>query len=105
MAMRDAWAADAALLAQIGQALSKQPTKIRVVLPRQLADAAVAAWERDDNDVPLAADANRDAAASLALIGLSITETGEPDGDRVSADLDAWFVGDALRAADRAGLL
>jgi hypothetical protein len=41
----------------------------------------------------------------LALIGLSVETTGVLDGDDVVVDADAWCVGDALGAADDAGLL
>lgn len=44
-------------------------------------------------------------AAALALIGCSIEELGWLDGDDVVVKLDAWFIGDALAAADMDGLL
>ena len=47
----------------------------------------------------------RQRAASVALIGQAIEETGMAEGEVVVFTVDAWFVGDALSAADEAGLL
>ena len=47
----------------------------------------------------------RHEAATLSLIGLSIENTGIEDGDQVVFKLDAWLLGNALEAADRAGRL
>jgi hypothetical protein len=44
------YAVDAAVLAEIGRAIFPQPTRLRVPLPRPLADLAVAAWAREVND-------------------------------------------------------
>jgi hypothetical protein len=44
-------------------------------------------------------------AGTLALIGQSIEETGIEDGDDVLFRLDAWILGVALEAADKAGRL
>lgn len=41
-------------------------------------------------------------AVTLALIGQSIEESGIEDGDCVIFKLDAWILGTALEAADRA---
>lgn len=107
--------ADAAVLAQIGAALFPQPTRVRVCLPRALADLAVAAWARDEDGDHAAAPSQESAeqatarhrAGTLALIGLAIETAsgGIPAGDNVLADLDAWHIGSALDAADHAGLL
>lgn len=45
----------------------------------------------------------RHEAATLALIGNAIEATGIEDGDEVAFELDAWLLGSALTAADRAG--
>ena len=47
----------------------------------------------------------RDEAATFALIGQSIEDSGVEDGDHVIFKLDAWLLGNALEAADRAGRL
>jgi hypothetical protein len=41
----------------------------------------------------------------LALIGAALDERGRQEGDNVVVSLDAWFIGDALNAADDAGLI
>ena len=106
----DAWSEDAELLAQIGRALSRQPTRLTVRLPRDLADRAVGSWNRDDFDGELPPETAgqrliRNRAGAVGLIGLSIEQTGQADGEEVIVELDTWYVGDALRAADDAGLL
>jgi hypothetical protein len=109
------YAADAAVLGQIGRAIFPQPTRVKVRLPRALADLAVAAWARDEADedhasaseeTPEQATARR-RAGTLALIGLSIEQAGggPPAGEDVLVGLDAWNVGSALDAADDGGLL
>lgn len=100
---------DAEVLSQIGQALFPQDTKLTVRLPRDLADLAVAAWLREQTG-PAAPDTAerrllRQRAAYLALIGLSVANTGRPDGDEVVCELDAWYIGGALEAADTQELL
>jgi hypothetical protein len=106
----DSYSRDAEVLSQIGEALFPQDTKLTVRLPRDLADLAVAAWLRDDTEpaVPEPAAPEpagrcvlRQRAAYLALIGLSVANTGRPEGDEVVCELDAWYVGGALEAADR----
>jgi hypothetical protein len=106
------WAEDAEVLAQIGRALYVQPTRIAVRLPKELADQALASWQRDNDegmslpDQESAAQSKaRDDAATLSLIGLSIQDDGAVDGDEVTVDLDAWDIGQALQSADDAGLL
>jgi hypothetical protein len=52
---RSTWLRDESTLAEIGAALNQQPTEIEVHLPRSLANAAVEAWQRmDDDDFDLA---------------------------------------------------
>jgi len=104
------WLVDGGVLAQIGAEFAKQATGVEVRLPRALADLAVASWQRDDELEDLDAESTdqraiRCRAAALSLIGATLEVAGQPDGDEVVVRLDAWFVGDALNAADDAGLL
>ncbi|OXM67547.1 MULTISPECIES: hypothetical protein [Amycolatopsis] len=94
---------DAEVLAAIGTAIGEH--RITVRLPRALAEAAVAAWQRDETE-PVGAEtpeqwALRDLAAELALIGLAVTERGRADGEFVTVDLDVGSAGAAARAALR----
>jgi hypothetical protein len=104
------WAQDADVLARIGQALFPQGHRVTVRLPRQLAKEAAARWDRDDSGSPLPAETpvqagTRGRAATLALIGLAVRDGGVNQGDEVVVELDAWFVGHALDAAEDEGLL
>jgi hypothetical protein len=105
------WAEDGHVLAQIGRSLFSQRRTVSVSIPRHLATAAVDGWERDDSGENLPSSespeqaAVRDRGASLALIGLSIQRDGVEEGDEVVVELDAWFVGNALNAADQDDLL
>jgi hypothetical protein len=105
------WERQAQVLAGIGRSLFTQPLRLRVRLPRGLADHAVDAWQQEARTNPLPKDepANmrlvRRRAGTLGLIGLSIEQSGVPDGDDVVFDLDAWYIGSALDAAEDAGLL
>jgi hypothetical protein len=70
----------------------------------------VAAWQHDEDPGNLAQEtveqeSVRGDAATLALIGQSIEETGIDEGDDVLFRLDAWILGVALEAADKAGRL
>src|SRR3954465_4749910 len=92
----EAWARDGDVLAQIGRAIFGQPTRVRVRLPRALADEALAAWQRDtENEPPLPPETPetrrvRYRAAALGLIGLSVESGGVVEGDEVVVDIDAW---------------
>ncbi|MGK8523509.1 hypothetical protein ACRS6B_19055 [Nocardia asteroides] len=94
---------DRDVLATIGTHLAAQPTRISVRLPRSMADAAVAAWNREESgEIENESRAEyelRDVAAELALIGLAITARGVWDGDTVVVDLDPARIAAALRAA------
>jgi hypothetical protein len=99
-----AWEADAALLRILGRQLGAQAPRVRVRLRRDLANQARAAWQR--NDPPEGRPGEtveqrivRDQAASLALIGLAIDESGVESGDHVIFDVDASVLGAAVRAA------
>jgi hypothetical protein len=106
----DEWASDAAQLYDLAQELLPQTPRVELTISRTLADRAVSAWHRDEvlADLDDETDAQRtirDEAATLALIGQSIEESGVEDGDQVLFKLDAWLLGNALEAADRAGRL
>ena len=106
------WERDAIVLAELGVALFAQDTKLRVSLPSGLANAAKLAWDRDDDgpdDDGLAESseqrATRHKAATLALIGSCLERPVSVHHDHVVVELDAWFVGDALNAAEDMNLL
>jgi hypothetical protein len=97
---------EAEVLGRIGQLLvhADMPT-IEVRLPRGLAEAAVAAWEREDDVGSLTDETceeriSRRRAGALALIGLSITVRGRWDGESVVVELHPVFIGNAVDAAD-----
>jgi hypothetical protein len=97
---------DARALIEIGRVLvqTKLPT-VEVRIPAQLADQAVAAWEREDDERPAESETHeqkrqRHRAGTLALIGLSIAERGKRDGDAVVVDLDPVILGLAVGTAD-----
>ena len=97
---------DAEVLALIGAHVAPQVRPITVRIPRTVADAAVAAWNRDeledlDDETPAQAEL-RDQAATLALIGLAITTRGVPDGDELVLDMEVTDLGAAIRAARNA---
>ncbi len=107
------WQSDGRALAEIGRALFPQRLVVRVRVPRDLVAQAIESWEREEpahslnhpgNESPEERQA-RHRSATLALIGCSANEGGELDGDDVVVELDAWFVGSALDAADEDGLL
>jgi hypothetical protein len=69
----------------------------------------LAAWHRDD-DSPSGPETTEQQAArhqsgTLALIGLCIEQTGQPDNDEIVCELDSWYIGMALEAADDHQLL
>ncbi|MFJ1755143.1 hypothetical protein [Kitasatospora sp. NPDC088134] len=94
--------ADSEVLAAIGARIEAQQPVVTVRLPKELAETAVAAWERDDEDELPQEDRLqqdlRDRAAYLALIGLVIQQDGRPDGDEVVVDLPVSYAGVAARA-------
>jgi hypothetical protein len=104
------WASDAEQLYELVQVLLPQTPRVELSVPRALADRAVDAWHRDEiaGDLHDETDAERtvrDQAATLALIGQSIEDNGVENGDQVVFKLDAWLLGNALEAADKAGRL
>jgi hypothetical protein len=97
--------ADAQALAAIGDHLANAKiAPVEVRLPRGLADAAVAAWEWDDEGQLDAEDLDqrtqRHRAGALALIGLSITQHGAADGDEIVVELSPELIGEAFIASD-----
>lgn len=108
-AQHTAWEADEAVLAATGQVFFSQDINVTVHIPRALAEAAMRAWDRDDDkpygdETPEQARA-RARAGVLALIGLAIREHGRWRDGGVELELPAWYVGLALDSADEAGLL
>jgi len=104
------WADDADVLAQVGRQLFGQPTRVRVRLTRGLAAAALAAWQRDEDERLLPPETPelrtlRHRAGTLALIGLAVETGGVEDGDSVVVEVDSWLVGIALQTAEDVGLL
>ncbi|WP_433856067.1 hypothetical protein [Streptomyces kronopolitis] len=93
---------DAQVLAEVGRQLAGQVSRVRVTLSREVAEAAVAAWERDELGVvgeeTVEEFALRDMAAELALIGSAVTERGVPKDGQVVVDLGVVQVGAALQA-------
>lgn len=109
--LRARWLQDEGVLGQLGAALAEQPTVVEVRIPRLLADAAVQAWQRsDDDDFDLNGETCeqrvvRHRAGALALIGAAIEDRGRVDSTDIVVLLDSWFVGDALNAADDRNLV
>jgi hypothetical protein len=106
----DVWAADAEKLHALAQELLPQTPTVEIRISRTFADDALAAWQREEEpgDLPQETDEQRivrGEATTLALIGQSIEDSGIEDGDHVVFKLDAWVLGNALEAADRAGRL
>jgi hypothetical protein len=91
------------VLAAIGTRLESQVDRVSVRLPRSLAEAAVAAWDREETDGVGEESREeyelRDDAAELALIGLAVHDRGVWDGEEVVVDLDVIQAAAALRAA------
>ncbi|MFJ3517160.1 MULTISPECIES: hypothetical protein [unclassified Streptomyces] len=94
---------DRAVLAAVGAHLEPRISRIEVRLPRPVAEAAVAAWEREELGGACEESREeyelREAAAELAFIGMAITSGGVWDTDEVVVDLDVVQIAAALRAA------
>ncbi|MGP3975699.1 hypothetical protein ACTWQF_17155 [Streptomyces sp. 8N114] len=96
---------DAKSLAAIGTCVEAQAGRVTVRLPKVLAEAAVAAWHRDEPEAPHGLGdethgqhAIRENAAELALIGLAISERGRWENEEVVIDMDVASAGAAVRA-------
>ncbi|MET8382840.1 hypothetical protein ABZV14_07530 [Streptosporangium canum] len=94
---------DSAVLAEIGRFLDPQVARLTVRLSGDLARAAVAAWDRDEEgeagEETVEQARVRDRAASLALIGLAVADRGTASGDEIVVELDVTEVAAALLAA------
>lgn len=97
---------EARMLGELGSILaSASLPQVEVRLPRELAEQAIAAWEREHNEDSLDPETyeqrtQRHRAATLSLIGLTITERGRWVGDEGIVELDPTFIGLAVDAAD-----
>ncbi|MCX4675152.1 hypothetical protein OG413_07410 [Streptomyces sp. NBC_01433] len=95
--------ADSTVLAAIGKHVDAQVGHVTVRLPRAVAEAAVAAWERDESgdlgEETSEQSTLRDQAGDLALIGLVISERGRWEGEEVVIDLNIVFAGAAVLAS------
>ncbi|GAA1967632.1 hypothetical protein [Catenulispora subtropica] len=94
---------DANLLAAIGELVDAQVGRVTVRLPKTVAEAAVAAWERDDPyEDTLETTEQREVrgkAADLAMIGLEISQRGRVEGEEVVVDLRVGLAGAAVVAS------
>jgi hypothetical protein len=100
--------AESKVLAAIGEHVDAQVGPVTVRLPRAVAEAAVAAWERDDPDDDLGEETHeqyalRGQAGDLALIGLAISDDGRWEGEEVVVDLHVHAAGAAWLQAAEAG--
>jgi hypothetical protein len=93
---------DRAVLAAIGAHLDAQIGRIKVRLPRSVAESAVAAWDHEElgrvGEESREEYELRDDAAELAFIGLAISSRGVWDAEEVVVDLDVVQIAAALRA-------
>ncbi|WP_329100448.1 hypothetical protein [Streptomyces sp. NBC_01439] len=94
---------DSKVLAAIGRQVDIQVDRVSVRLPRAVAEAAVAAWDREESSgqAPETHEQYllRDKAAELALIGLEISQRGRWEGEELLIDLDITSAGAAVRAS------
>ncbi|MEU9620971.1 MULTISPECIES: hypothetical protein [unclassified Streptomyces] len=94
---------DSKVLAAIGEHVDAQVGRVTVRLPRATAEAAAAAWDRDElgelGEETHEQYALRDQAGELALIGLAISERGRWEGEEVVIDLSVASAGAAFRAS------
>lgn len=110
--VRERYRRDSDALVRMGVELAKQADdmpRIRVRVPRALAEDAVASWDWEEPDGyeshrPETCEqrVERDRSAMLAMIGMTIQEHGQWDGDFVVVDLHPWHLGVALEASDDA---
>ncbi|MER7753931.1 hypothetical protein [Kitasatospora sp. NPDC097643] len=96
---------DSKALAAIGGRVGAQVGPITVRLPRRLAQAALAAWDRWELDGSGEETHEQhvlhDRAAELALIGLAIQRNGRWEGNEMIVDLDVASAGAAVRASSK----
>ena len=96
---------DARLLGEIGAILARTDLpRITVRLQSALAQAALEGWQHDDEGGPdpesFEQRAIRHRAATLALIGLAVEQSGREEGDAVVVELTPNEIGNAFDAAD-----
>jgi hypothetical protein len=97
---------EALVLSEIGKHLTAaELPRVEVRIPRALAEKAIAAWEREDDQGPLDPEnseqrVQRHRAATLALIGLSIANEGRWEGDEAIVALSPEFIGIAIDVSD-----
>ena len=101
MGQYDRFAADSQILAMIGDAFAGMPANASPRLPRDLAQAAVAAWRRDESDQPASPETEdqrmvRDHAATLALIGLAVLNNTDLVSESIEVSLSPELVAAAL---------
>ena len=95
------FAVDAASLARIGRAIEDQVQPIMVIVPTELADAAVEAWQRTRYTYAIERrHVAPERAASLANIGAAIEDSSEVGVTGLSVALDPRLIGEALQAVD-----
>ncbi|GGS11697.1 MULTISPECIES: hypothetical protein [Streptomyces] len=101
---------DVKVLVAVGACVRDQAARIDVRLPKAVADAAVAAWRREEAGGPEGGREEsreqyvlRDRAAELALIGAAIAERGRPDGTDVVVALGVESAGAAARVVSSGG--
>ncbi len=104
--LREQWRQDELVLGAIGHRFERVllPT-VTVRLPRELAERAAEAWDRDDGGGELGpedatARQRRHRAGTLALIGAAVRERGRRDGDEVVVELGAELIALAVDAGD-----
>ncbi|WP_433120999.1 hypothetical protein [Micromonospora sp. CA-246542] len=99
----DRYRRDVEVLGKIGAHLVSVVPYVECTIPKSLASAAVAAWERDEEG-PRAEETceqvrSRLRAGDLALLGLEVSKSGRSSGDVVivrlaaaqfAAAVDAW---------------
>jgi hypothetical protein len=99
------WWDDAQVLVELGRTFAGTAMPVvEVRIPKDLAQQALAAWRRDD-DEPDAGESQeqrvyRHRAGVLALIGLSIHERGKEVADAVIVDLGADLITAAVDATE-----
>ncbi|MFF2146697.1 hypothetical protein [Kitasatospora sp. NPDC058190] len=97
----DRYRADTKVLAAIGRCVDAQTAPVTVRLPRAVAEAAVAAWEREEpgesgEETP-EQYVLRNHAAELALIGIALQQHGRWEGEEAVVELPVASAGAAVR--------
>lgn len=98
------YARDGEVLAAIGRAIRNAEGTGPVALPLELAQAAVAAWVREEPEEPASPESPgqvhvRRQAAALALIGEEIEKRSDLGSDPVTVQLGAGLIQVAIAAA------